>query len=220
MLGALLEVLLIRSNNAASRSGHGNHAANVWIFGVVVAVMLFVHGYYISTAIFGVLWRSKRPWAYPAITAALFALHTHIIFLHGKPDFTLEARAMEFPLIVGGVLIVLMCSFAGNETLRHWTGDWRRSNPYLSASVLTLFAFLLLNIANCLRPINGNFSFRPYGLPFTFYREGGYVQEWVWRGGVIVWRGLIADLVVVAAIAALTGKAAQRIRVDSMTQEQ
>ncbi|SEC01681.1 hypothetical protein SAMN05443244_2434 [Terriglobus roseus] len=213
MLGALLEVLLIRSNDAASRSGHGNPAAQVWVFGVVVAVMLFVHGYYITTAIFGVLWRSKRPWSYPAILAALFALHTHITFLHGKPDFTREARAMEFPLVVGGVVIVLMCSSAGNEILRHWTGDGRRSNPYLSASVLTLFGFLLLNIANYLRPIDGNFSFRPYGLPFTFYREGGYVQEWVWRSGVVVWKGLIADLVVVGAIAAPTGKAAQRLRV-------
>jgi hypothetical protein len=220
MLGALFEVLMIRSNDAIfSRSGLGNLVADVWIFGVVVAVLLFMHGYYITTAIFGVLWRSKRPWVYPAITAALFALHTHIIFLRGKPDFTREARAMEFPLVLGGVVVVLMCSFAGNEALKHWTGVGRRLDPYLSASVLTLFAFLLLNIGNYLRPVVGSFSFRPYGLPFTFYREGGYVQEWVWRDGVVVWSGLIADLLVVAAIVALTGKVAQRVRTDSPTQE-
>ena len=217
MLGALFTVLINQNSDVALRSGYGNLFADVWVFGVVVAVLLFVHGYYITTAITGVFWRSKKPWVYATTTAILFALHTHIIFLRGKPDFTREAKLMELPLVVGGLLIVFMCSFAGSEAFKRWTGIHRSSNPYLSASVLTLFAFLLLNIANYLRPVAGNLSFRAYGLPFSFYRDGGYVDGWIWRSSVLLWRGLLADAVVVAAVIALVGSVAQRIRRPSIS---
>lgn len=209
MIGALFTVLIARNSDITFRSGHPNLFADVWIFDVVVAVMLFVHGYYITTAIVGVFWRSKNVWAYAAATAALFALHTHIVFLHGKPDFTLEARAMEIPLVVGGMPIAFLCSFSGSEVLKRWTVVQRSSNPYLSASVLTIFAFSLLNIANYLRPVVGDLSFRSYGLPFTFYREGGYVGEWEWHSGAMLWRGLLADALIVASVAAVAGKVRQ-----------
>jgi len=214
MLGALFTVLIVRNSDIALRSGYGNLLAEVWTFSVVLAVLLFMHGYYFTTAVFGVLWRSTKPWVYPAITVALFALHMHIIFLRGKQDFTLEAMAMELPMLVGGALIVFVCSFSGNQALKSWTGARPTLNPYLSASALTLFAFLLLNIANYLRPVVGSFSFRPYGLPFTFYREGGYVREWVWHGGVFLWRGLFADVAIVVVIIAVAGRAAQRLCID------
>ena len=212
-LGGLLMYLFIRTGPDVSRSHLANLWSGVWIFGVIVVFVLFAYGYYITTAIFGVLWRSPKLWVYPAITTALFALHTHIIFLLNKRDFTQETRAMELPFIAGGAFIVFVCSFLGNEALKRWSRVRPKSNPYLSAMGITLLVFLFLNAANYFRPIVGSSSFRPYGLPFTFYREGGYVSEWVWRNGVLVWRGLLADIAVIAAVIVLFGYVAQRIQI-------
>jgi hypothetical protein len=213
ILGGLFMYLIVRSGGDVPRGNLTSLCSDVWISGVVVAVLLFVHGYYLTTAICGVLWRSPKLWVYPAITVALFALHTHIIFLRGKPDLTQEARAMELPFVGGGAVVAFMCSLVGNVALKRWTSVRQNSGPYLSATGLTLLFFLLLNTANYLRPVIGDSSFRPYGLPFTFYREGGYVREWVWRNGVLVWRGLIADIAVLAAVVMLVGYVSQRIRI-------
>jgi hypothetical protein len=216
ILGCLFMYLIARiaHNSSDTSKVTGISLASVWVGALVVAVFLFLQGYYLTTAIFGVFWRSQSLWVYPATSVVLFALHTHLIFLRAGSDFTQEARAMERPLIVGGSLIVFACSFAGNEVLKRWTVVQPTSNPYVSASVLTLFSLLLLNVASYLRPIVGSSSFRPVGLPFTFYREGGYVYEWVWRAGAIVWRGLLADLAVAVAVIALTGKAAKHFRME------
>jgi len=213
ILGGLFMYLCVRTGADLPRGTFTSLWNEVWVFGAVVAFLLFVHGYYITTAIFGVLWRSPRLWVYPTITVALFALHTHIIFLRGKPDLTHEARAMEPPFIGCGALIVFACSCIGGEALKKWTTVRPRENPYLSATGLTLLSFLLLNVANYLRPVVGDLSFRTYGLPFTFYRDGGYVREWVWRDGVLVWTGLIADIAVVVAVIALASIVSKRIRV-------
>jgi hypothetical protein len=210
LLGALFAYLMVRTSGGFSNG----LLSEIEFSALIVFLMLFSHGYYITTAILGVLRRGKRLWAYPAITVILFVVHTHIIFLHGKPDFTQEARAMELPMIVGGAFIVFACSFVGQMALASWAGTGRSSNAYLPAATLTLFAFLLLNIANYLRPVVGSLSFRPYGLPFRFYREGGFVDGWVWHSGVVLWGGLFADVAVVSAAIALAGKAAQRVRTE------
>jgi hypothetical protein len=144
---------------------------------------------------------------------ALFALHMHVIFLRGKSDFTQEARAMELPFVLGGALVVFVCSRIGNEALSRWPAVRPNANSYISTAGLTLLFFLLLNTANYLRPIIGDSSFRSYGLPFTFFRDGGFVREFVWHEGVVVWRGLITDIAVVAAVIVLLGYLSNHIRI-------
>ncbi|HKO19251.1 MAG TPA: hypothetical protein VJU82_10235, partial [Acidobacteriaceae bacterium] len=188
-------------------------SGNVFSCTMIVVVLLFVHGYYITTALFGVFWRSSTRWVYPTLTMLFFILHTHIVFLRGKPDLTAGARAMELPFIVGGAFAVFVCSFVGNQALSRWCSVERSSSPYFSATVLTALFYVLLSTADYLRPVVGSSGFRPYGVPFTFYREGGFIREWVWRDGVLIWTGLIGDLAVVAVVAALAGEVTRRIHI-------
>lgn len=203
LLGALLGYLLV-PNFTGLFSG-------VWVLAVAVGFVLFTHGYYLTTAFFGVVWRSTRSWVYPAITAALFAIHSHIVFVRGKSDFTPEARAMESPFILCGACIVFACAFTGGRVLNKWVQASASPNPHLSATGITLLLFLLANVAHFLRPAAYDNSFRPYGIPFHFYREGGFVDGWVWRRGGFIWHGIVADTALVAGIIVLLGKAWQRI---------
>jgi hypothetical protein len=195
-----------------------NSLGGIRASGVVVGVLLFMHGYYLTTAFVAVVWRSAKTWLYPTITAALFALHTHVVFLRGRPDFTREARAMELPFVLAGVCIVFACSFAGSRILRRWVTVRTNTNPYLSATGVTVLVFMLANIAHFLRPVVGDTAFRTFGVPLTFYREGGFVDGWVWRSGEIVWRGLLADLGLAVATAMLLATAINNLstsRADS-----
>jgi hypothetical protein len=92
----------------------------VWAFALGVGGILFLHGYYLTTAFFGVVWRSQRPWLYPAIAATLFVIHTHIVFFRLKPDLSFQGRAAEVPLLTGGACIVFTCTFVGGCFLRKW----------------------------------------------------------------------------------------------------
>jgi hypothetical protein len=193
--------------------------SDIWFFGVVVATFLFIYGYYVTTAFAGVLWRPKS-WLYSTITATLFIVHAHIIFVIGRPDFTPEARAMEFPFLLGGAGIVLACALAGSRALEHWVRTVAGpADAYLSASGLTLLAFALANVAHFLRPIVGDSAFSTYGVPFIFYREGGFVKQWVWRSGEIVWRGMFADAALIAAAIMIIGKVWQRVKVPESLNE-
>ena len=80
-------------------------------------------------------------------------------------------------------------------------------NAYLNALGVIVLVFMLANTAQFLRPIVGDSAFRTYGLPFTFYREGGFVRQWVWKPGELVWSGMVADIGVVAAAVLLLSKA-------------
>jgi hypothetical protein len=179
----------------------------IWVWPIIVATVLFTNGYYVTTAFFGVVWRSAKRWLYPAITAALFMVHAHIVFLRGKPDFTPEARAMELPFLLGGVCIVFACAFAGGRVLNKWVEAGTSMNAYLSATGITLLVFLLANIAHFLRPVVGDSAFRPDGVPFTFYREGSFVDGWVWHGAEFLWHGMVADAALATGTIVLLGKA-------------
>jgi hypothetical protein len=212
LLGGLLGCLLARSSKDPSLT-LWNGISSFYILGLAVAVILFLHGYYVTTAFFGVVWRSGKAFVYPMIMSALFIFHTHIVFMHAGADFTPEARAMELPFALGGAGIVFSTSFAGSYVLRRWINLGSNSNGYASALGLTLLVFTLANIAHFLRPVVGSSAFRLYGLPFTFYREGGFVKEWVWQSGELFWRGMVADVAVVAAVVMLLGRALQTVRV-------
>jgi hypothetical protein len=178
-----------------------------WVYGVVVAVFLFLHGYYVTTAVFGVMWRSANAWIYSAITSSLFVLTTHIIFMRAGPDFTPEGRALELPFALGGAGIVFLCALTGNRILNKWTNTGSEPNAYLNALGIIVLVFMLANAAHFLRPVMGAGAFRAYGLPFTFYWEGGFIKEWVWRPGEFVWSGMVADVAVMASSVLLLGRA-------------
>lgn len=186
--------------------------AEFWVFGLVVAVVLFTDGYYVTTAFCGVVWRSAKTWVYPTISSALFILHTRIVFARLGSGFTAEARALELPLSLGGAGIAFFCALAGNSVLRRSTKARTEMNTYASAFGITILVFTLANVAHFLRPVVGDFAFRTYGLPFTFYREGGFVKGWIWQPGVLVWRGMVADVAVIAASILLFGRVWQSIR--------
>ena len=211
LLGGLFGYLLLRSSTDISPTVR-DWLSGFWRFGVVVAVFLFLHGYYVTTAFFGVVWRSAKIWLYPTITSALFVLHTHIVFMRAGSDFSPEARAMEFPFALGGASIVFSCSLVGNFVLSRWINVDSNTNPYLSTLGITLLVFTIANIAHFLRPVVGDSAFRWYGLPFIFYRDGGFIKEWVWQPGKFVWLGMVADVAVVAAVVLLVGRAWQTVR--------
>ena len=108
----------------------------VWALAFGVGAILFLHGYYLTTALAGVVWRSQKLWLYPGITATLFVIHTHIIFFRLMPDLSSSGRAAELPFLAGGVCIVLACTLGGNWLLRVWAhSDTRRPRPTSDASV-------------------------------------------------------------------------------------
>lgn len=115
LLGALLGALTVLSFANLIRLLPG-----VWVLPLAVGTVLFLHGYYVTTALFGIVWRSQRWWLYPAITATLFVIHTYIIFFRLKPDLSSSGRAIELPFEAGGASIVFACTFVGGWFLGKW----------------------------------------------------------------------------------------------------
>jgi len=112
LLGGLLGALLFPNFISVLRG--------VWPLALAVGILLFVHGYYLTTALFGVVWRSERLWLYPAIAATLFVIHMQIAFVRLQPDMSGGGRAMGLPFQVGGACIVFACTFVGSRLLRKW----------------------------------------------------------------------------------------------------
>lgn len=206
LLGGLLGYLVsLRAENPSLTLR--NALSAFWVFGMAVAVFLFFCGYYVTTAFFGVIWRSSKTWTYPTIIPSLFVLHTHILFVGMGRDFSPEGRGMELPFALGGAGIVFLCAFGGSRILNKWANTRAEPNSYLNAFGVTILVFMLTNAAHFLRPVVGDSAFRVYGLPFTFYREGGFVRQWVWKPGVFVWSGVVADTAVIAAGVLILGRA-------------
>ncbi len=89
---------------------------------LAVPVVLFLHGYYLTRAFFGAVWRSQTPLAYPATAAALFVAHMYFAFVRLNPDMSSFARATELPFLAGGASIVFACFF------------WQSAAPAVDAS--------------------------------------------------------------------------------------
>jgi hypothetical protein len=81
-------------------------------------------GYLITTAIFGVLWRSTKAWVYPAIAATLFIVHVQFFATGWDPS-------TKVPVQIGGACIVFVCTVAGNHFMWWWvqTGSKQSANP-------------------------------------------------------------------------------------------
>jgi hypothetical protein len=65
---------------------------------------------------------------------------------------------------------------------------------YLSSVIASFCLFGIANYFNITRPVICDDCFFPYGLPFTFFREGGFAG-----GGGYVWQGIVSDFLVVIA---------------------
>jgi hypothetical protein len=82
----------------------------------------------------------------------------------------------------------------------------RRGRPvgtlhkYSLAVAATALVFVVVNTILFLRPETCADCFFPYGVPFTFYRDGGFAG-----GGGFVLRGLAADAATVIVVAVLLG---------------
>jgi hypothetical protein len=115
LLGALLGAL-----SSPDLSTFVGLLPGVWALAFGVGAVLFLHGYYLTTALVGVVWRSPRPWLYPTMAATLFAIHTHIVFVRLRPDISSAGRATELPFETAGACAVFGCAFVGNLCLRRW----------------------------------------------------------------------------------------------------
>ena len=82
----------------------------------IVVVFMFGSGYLLSTAIFGFVWRSRRPCLYPSIAAVLFVAHEQILFTGWKwpTDNHLRIQA-------AGACIAFACTYVGGVFLRRPT---------------------------------------------------------------------------------------------------
>lgn len=156
--------------------------AYFYAYALAVLFVLYAHGYYFTTAFFGVLWRKSNTWFYAAIISLLFLIHAYIAFVRLQPSFTPEARVLKLPLLLFGASLVFACSYTGQRILNTWLNGGTRSNPYFPATLLTLFVFALANVAHFMRVTYSN-AFRRDGLPFSFYRQGGFSDGYVWHNG-------------------------------------
>ena len=95
------------------------------------------------------------------------------------------------------VLVIIAASLHAIEVAGNIGGNTARIRfqwcVIAAASIL-----VVVNIANFLRPVGCADCFFPYGLPFTFFTEGGFAG-----GGGFVWYGLIGDAALIPAVATL-----------------
>lgn len=92
----------------------------VWALAAGIAAVLFLHGYYLLAALAGVFFRSRKLWVYPPISATIFVIYTHIVFIRLKPDLSSSGRATEFPFLIVGACLVFACAMVGNLILSKW----------------------------------------------------------------------------------------------------
>lgn len=98
---------------ALAWSGQGTPQDLVMLMAGTAVLFMFGSGYLLTTAIFGVVWRSQKPWVYPAIAAALFI--THVQFY-----ITTWSLSKKAPVQAGGACIVFLYTYVGGYSLREW----------------------------------------------------------------------------------------------------
>jgi hypothetical protein len=98
-----------------------------------------------------------------------------------------ECSAIILALIAVGLVAIEVAGKIGGDTTRR-RFEWC---VIAAASIL-----VVVNITNLLRPVWCADCFFPYGLPFTFFTEGGFAG-----GGGFVWLGLVGDAALIPAIA-------------------
>jgi hypothetical protein len=84
--------------------------------------------------------------------------------------------------------------------------DRKRAFGYVVGLLASIGLFSVLNYRHFHRPVVCSDCFFPYGVPFTFYQEGGFAG-----GAGFVWTGVMGDLIVVAAVGIVLGWACTKI---------
>ncbi|HJX84297.1 MAG TPA: hypothetical protein VJ723_08140 [Candidatus Angelobacter sp.] len=82
----------------------------------------------------------------------------------------------------------------------------KRAFGYAVGFFASIGLFSVINYRHFHRPVNCSDCFFPYGVPFTFYQEGGFAG-----GAGFVWTGVIGDLIVVVAAGIVLGWAWTKI---------
>lgn len=109
-----------------------------------------------------------------------------------------RAAYIFFPVAVAcNATLWVMCSAVWRMLRRDRQSTFDR---YGIALATTGLAFVVANTVHFLRRVTCYDCFFPYGVPFTFYRDGGFAG-----GGGLVLRGLAADTVTIIVCAALLG---------------
>lgn len=78
---------------------------------------------------------------------------------------------------------------------------------YVGGLLISVVVFVILNVGNFGRPVSCDDCFVPYGLPFTFFIEGGFVTV-----GRVVWYDLLGDCLAVCVVGAAIGFLLNRVR--------
>jgi len=86
-----------------------------------VTVVFFSTGYFFTTLIGRLFWSTRRVWFYSPAAAALFVIHSQLLFL-GLRGWGLGQRLV---VQTAGALIAIGTTLAGSYMLRRW----KDSNP-------------------------------------------------------------------------------------------
>jgi hypothetical protein len=109
-----------------------------------------------------------------------------------------RAAYIFFPVVVAcNAMLWVMCSAVWRMLRRD---RWSTLDRYGIALAATGIVFAAANTLHFLRRVTCYDCFFPYGVPFTFYRDGGYAG-----GGGLVLRGLAADTGTVIVSTVLIG---------------
>lgn len=82
---------------------------------ISVVAVLFLHGYYFTRPLCGILWTGRKSWVYASVSALLFVIHTGVAVLRLRPSFTPEAVQKAPVFIVLGAVAVFSCAFGGGD---------------------------------------------------------------------------------------------------------
>ncbi|WP_031496211.1 hypothetical protein [Bryobacter aggregatus] len=112
LLGGLLSMLVY--------PGFADKVLGVLMATIAVALVLTLHWYYLSRAIWGLMIRLDGSYWYPSIAASIFVAHMYFAIERSRAELTGEARSMELPFLAGGACIVFACAMGSNRLLRRW----------------------------------------------------------------------------------------------------
>jgi hypothetical protein len=87
---------------------------------LTIPVILGIHGYYISRVLATIAWASKAKWLYPCLAATAFIAHV-LFAAQFKSDLSPRAQSLILPFVIGGTLVVFICSAAGNQIFARWS---------------------------------------------------------------------------------------------------
>lgn len=139
-------------------------------------------------------------WSAVAVGNALNALHIHSQSLSIEFLLGLSLKAIGEAAIDGGLAAIAWWVYSW---LTQEPGTHRRMVAIERYAIGLLLSACSLGIANKLhfwRQVTCDDCFRPRGIPFTFFHEGGFAG-----GEAFVWRGVIGDSLVTIVLGFVLG---------------